>query len=42
MSTEKHQLSVGGLTVEVVRKAIKNLHLGVYPPQRSGPSGRSP
>ena len=32
MSTEQHQLCVGGLTVEVVRKAIKNLHLGVYPP----------
>jgi len=23
---------VGGITVEVVRKTIKNLHLGVYPP----------
>jgi len=32
MNTEKHQITVSGLTVEVVRKAIKNLHLGVYPP----------
>ena len=32
MSIEKHQISVSGLTVDVVRKAIKNLHLGVYPP----------
>jgi len=32
MSTETHQISVSGLDVEVVRKAIKNLHLGVYPP----------
>lgn len=26
------QIEVGGLSVEVVRKRIKNLHLGVYPP----------
>lgn len=32
MNTEKHRITVSGLTVEVVRKAIKNLHLGVYPP----------
>jgi predicted metal-dependent hydrolase len=32
MNTEKHHITVSGLTVEVVRKAIKNLHLGVYPP----------
>jgi predicted metal-dependent hydrolase len=32
MNTEKHQITVSGLSVEVVRKAIKNLHLGVYPP----------
>jgi predicted metal-dependent hydrolase len=31
-STERSQLSVRGLTVEVVRKEVKNLHLGVYPP----------
>lgn len=32
MSTERHQIVVNGLEVEVVRKPIKNLHLGVYPP----------
>ena len=32
MSTETRQISVGGIKVEIVRKAIKNLHLGVYPP----------
>lgn len=32
MSTETHDIVVSGLTVRVVRKAIKNLHLGVYPP----------
>ena len=32
MSIERHHLTVGGLPVEVVRKGIKNLHLGVYPP----------
>jgi predicted metal-dependent hydrolase len=32
MSTEKHFITVNGLHVEVVRKNIKNLHLGVYPP----------
>ncbi len=32
MNTEGHQIKVGGVTVQVVRKAIKNLHLGVYPP----------
>ncbi len=32
MSTEKHQITVNGLVVDVVRKNIKNLHLGVYPP----------
>src|SRR5438309_1920183 len=30
MTIEPHKLTVGG--VAVVRKAIKNLHLGVYPP----------
>lgn len=33
LNTEPHRISVGGLTVEVVRKGIKNLHLGVYPPE---------
>lgn len=32
MSTERHTIEVSGITVEVVRKPIKNLHLGVYPP----------
>src|SRR5439155_13097117 len=32
MSTEKHQIIVNDLVVDVVRKDIKNLHLGVYPP----------
>jgi hypothetical protein len=32
MTTEPHTLTVSGLHVSVVRKAIKNLHLGVYPP----------
>jgi len=27
-----HRITVGGIKVEVVRKEIKNLHLGVYPP----------
>ena len=32
MSTEARQITVNGLRVYIVRKAIKNLHLGVYPP----------
>jgi hypothetical protein len=32
MSIERGHITVSGLRVEVVRKAIKNLHLGVYPP----------
>lgn len=32
MITETHRLTVSGVPVAVVRKAIKNLHLGVYPP----------
>ncbi|HEX7476643.1 MAG TPA: SprT family zinc-dependent metalloprotease [Polyangiales bacterium] len=32
MTTEAHTLSISGLRVAVVRKRIKNLHLGVYPP----------
>lgn len=27
-----HQIEISGITVEVVRKNIKNLHLAVYPP----------
>lgn len=32
MTTERSQIIVSGIEVEVVRKPIKNLHLGVYPP----------
>ncbi|HYO68479.1 MAG TPA: SprT family zinc-dependent metalloprotease [Archangium sp.] len=32
MTIETHTLTVSGVRVAVVRKAIKNLHLGVYPP----------
>jgi hypothetical protein len=32
MNTESHHLTINGLPVRIVRKAIKNLHLGVYPP----------
>jgi hypothetical protein len=32
MTTSPCRITVGGLSVEVVRKDIKNLHLGVYPP----------
>lgn len=32
MTIEAHQLDIAGIRVEVVRKDIKNLHLGVYPP----------
>ena len=32
MTTEVRDLPVSGIKVEVVRKDIKNLHLGVYPP----------
>lgn len=32
MTTEQYQIEVSGIPVEVVRKDIKNLHMGVYPP----------
>jgi predicted metal-dependent hydrolase len=32
MNTKPRVILVGGIEVHVVRKAIKNLHLGVYPP----------
>jgi len=32
VTTERHQIEVRGIPVEVVRKDIKNLHLAVYPP----------
>ena len=33
MSIKPRQITVSGVRVQVLRKAIKNLHLGVYPPQ---------
>ena len=33
MNTDTYQITVQGLSIDVVRKAIKNLHLGVYPPE---------
>jgi predicted metal-dependent hydrolase len=33
VATETHEITVSGLRIAVVRKNIKNLHLGVYPPQ---------
>lgn len=32
MSTDHHEIRIAGITVEVVRKEIKHLHVGVYPP----------
>ncbi len=32
MNTSKHQIEVSGIPIEIVRKNIKNFHLGVYPP----------
>jgi predicted metal-dependent hydrolase len=32
MITDKIRIRVSGVPVEIVRKGIKNLHLGVYPP----------
>lgn len=32
MTTKAHHITVSGIRVEIVRKDIKNLHLGVYPP----------
>src|SRR5438876_11567470 len=32
MSIERSKIVVNGLPIQIVRKAIKNLHLGVYPP----------
>ena len=33
MTTKRHEIEVSGMSVEVVRKDIKNLHLAVYPPR---------
>lgn len=32
MTIKRHQIEVSDIAVEIVRKDIKNLHLGVYPP----------
>src|SRR5271167_3041706 len=32
MSIEQHLITISGMPVYIVRKDIKNLHLGVYPP----------
>ena len=32
MNIDRHQIEIGEIVVEVVRKEIKNLHVGVYPP----------
>lgn len=32
MTTSQRQVTISGIRVEIVRKDIKNLHLGVYPP----------
>ena len=32
MNTERQHIEIRGLQVEIVRKDIKNLHVGVYPP----------
>ncbi len=32
VSTERSRIEVSGIRVDIVRKDIKNLHLGVYPP----------
>ena len=33
MTTKRHFIEVSNIQVEVVRKAIKNLHIAVYPPE---------
>lgn len=32
MTTEKTQISVSGIDIDVIKKDIKNMHLAVYPP----------
>jgi predicted metal-dependent hydrolase len=32
VTTKQHQIEVSGIQVDVVRKDIKNFHLGIYPP----------
>jgi predicted metal-dependent hydrolase len=33
VTIDRHQIQVSGFAVDIVRKDIKNLHLGVYPPR---------
>ena len=33
MSTDRARIEIRGIEVEIVRKDIKHLHLGVYPPE---------
>ena len=33
MSTDRAHIEIRGIEVEIVRKDIKHLHLGVYPPE---------
>lgn len=35
MNIDRHYITVSDIPVEIVRKDIKNLHLGVYPPEGS-------
>jgi predicted metal-dependent hydrolase len=35
VNIKRHTMEVSGMPVEVIRKDIKNLHLGVYPPEGS-------
>lgn len=32
MTTDRREIQIAGIAVEVVRKSIKHLHVGVYPP----------
>jgi len=32
VTTDRHEIQIAGMAVEVVRKEIKHLHVGVYPP----------
>jgi predicted metal-dependent hydrolase len=36
VSTDRHEIRIAGLAVEVVRKEIRHLHVGVYPPAGRG------
>jgi hypothetical protein len=32
VTTDRHTIEIRGIPVAIVRKDIKNLHVGVYPP----------